>query len=144
MLPVLAGLGPFTLDHGRRGCIIVEYFRDRIDNDTANYGALDYNTRRIGEDYLLTVSAEPVLPTTRDGNHSSLVHHHCRPNAPFCAIWINLSTVDEMFMEAIRTIYPGEETFTDYYWVSVVWDPLVVFECDASKCSGFIGTMQTQ
>ncbi len=88
-----------------------------------------------GHTFLFTVDAKTVIDAGVKGNDARFVNHGCDPNC---------QTVDigkRIFIEALRTIRPGEELAYDYRIERDADDPAEVDEifachCGAAHCRG--------
>ncbi len=121
------GLGAFALRRIRRGTRITEYLGERVSHREADrrYEDRDEND---GHTFLFVVDAKTVIDAGVDGNDSRFINHSCEPN---CAAVIEKKRV---FIEAIRTIQPGEELSYDYQLGRDDDDPPDVDEIYACRC----------
>lgn len=128
------GHGVFALRRIRKGTTIVEYLGDRVTHDEANARYADKDPVD-GHTFLFTVDAKTVIDAGVNGNEARFVNHGCEPNC---------QTVDigkRIFIEALRTIRPGEELAYDYRIERDADDPQEVDEifachCGAAHCRG--------
>ena len=128
------GYGVFALRRIRKGTTIIEYLGDRVSHEApmTRYEDKDPND---GHTFLFTVDAKTVIDAGVNGNEARFVNHGCDPNC---------QTVDigkRIFIEAIRTIRPGEELAYDYRIqrdATILPDIDVVFacRCGARSCRG--------
>ena len=102
----IAGRGAFATERIRKGTRIIEYLGERISHSEAD--------RRYPEDdpseivLLFVVDKRTVVDAAVDGNEARFINHSCDPNCePVIA-------KRRIFIEAIRTIEPGEELTYDY------------------------------
>jgi uncharacterized protein len=128
------GHGVFAQRRIRTGTTILEYLGDRISHDDANtrYEDKDPND---GHTFLFTVDAKTVIDAGVGGNDARFVNHGCDPNCQ------TVNTNKRIFIEAIRTIQPGEELAYDYQIQRDADDPAdvdVIFacRCGAKACRG--------
>jgi SET domain-containing protein len=130
------GMGAFALRRIRKGTRIVEYLGERVSHAEAdrryeNKEANDAHT------FLFIVDARTVIDAGVDGNDARFFNHSCNPN---CESVIEKRRV---FIEATRTIEPGEEMTYDYQIQREEDDPPGIDEVFACRC-GFAhcrGTM---
>jgi SET domain-containing protein len=128
------GYGVFALRRIRKGTTVVEYLGDRVTHEEANARYADKDPVD-GHTFLFTVDAKTVIDAGVNGNDARFVNHGCDPNC---------QTVDigkRIFIEALRTIRPGEELAYDYRIERDADDPAEVDEifachCGAAHCRG--------
>ena len=128
------GYGVFALRRIRKGTNIVEYLGERVSHDCAN-ARYEHKDPKDGHTFLFTVDAKTVIDAGINGNEARFVNHGCDPNC---------QTVDigkRIFIEATRTIRPGEELAYDYRIQRDDDDPAdvdVIFacHCGAENCRG--------
>jgi SET domain-containing protein len=121
------GYGVFALRRIRKGTIILEYLGDRVTHEQAN-GRYANKDPVDGHTFLFTVDAKTVIDAGINGNEARFVNHGCDPNC---------QTVDirkRIFIEALRTIRPGEELAYDYRIERDADDPAEVDEIFACHC----------
>jgi uncharacterized protein len=128
------GHGVFALRRIRKGTTIIEYLGDRVTHTQADERYADKDPKD-GHTFLFTVDAKTVIDAGINGNEARFVNHGCAPNC---------QTVDigkRIFIEAIRTVEPGEELAYDYRIQRDDDDPAdvdVIFacHCGAKDCRG--------
>jgi uncharacterized protein len=101
------GYGVFALRRIRKGTTVIEYLGDRVSHAQADarYEDKDPNDNHT---FLFTVDARTVIDAGVNGNEARYINHGCDPNC-------ESTTVNKrIFIEAIRTIQPGEELAYDY------------------------------
>jgi uncharacterized protein len=101
------GYGVFAARRIRKGTTIIEYLGDRVSHAQADarYEDKDPNDNHT---FLFTVDAKTVIDAGVNGNEARYINHGCDPNC-------ESTTVNKrIFIEAIRTIQPGEELSYDY------------------------------
>src|SRR5260370_12828223 len=101
------GYGVFALRRIRKGTDIIEYLGERVSHEVAN-ARYEHKDPKDGHTFLFTVDAKTVIDAGINGNEARFVNHGCDPNC---------QTVDigkRIFIEATRTIQPGEELAYDY------------------------------
>lgn len=130
------GSGAFALRRIRKGTRIVEYLGERISHAEADRR---YETKEADDahTFLFIVDARTVIDAGVDGNDARFFNHSCNPN---CESVIEKRRV---FIEATRTIEPGEEMTYDYQIQREEDDPPGIDEVFACRC-GFAqcrGTM---
>jgi SET domain-containing protein len=124
----------FALRRIRKGTTIIEYLGERLSHARAD-ARYDDKDPRDNHTFLFTVDAKTVIDAGVNGNEARYVNHGCDPNCE--------STVRKgrIFIEAIRTIRPGEELAYDYQIQRDDDDPAdvdVIFacRCGAATCRG--------
>jgi hypothetical protein len=127
------GRGVYAARRIRKGTRIIEYVGDRISHDEAD---ARYDARPDdGHTFLFVVDDELCIDAGIGGNAARFINHKCDAN---CETIIEDRRV---FIEAIRTIQPGEELGYDYQltWESTD-DPeeLALYRClcGAGECRG--------
>jgi SET domain-containing protein len=128
------GYGVFALRRIRKGARVVEYLGDRVSHDVADTRYEDKDARD-GHTFLFTVDAKTVIDAGVDGNDARFINHGCDPNCEAVDIG------KRIFIEAVRTIQPGEELAYNYGIQRDDDDPPDVDEifacrCGAAKCLG--------
>jgi SET domain-containing protein len=128
------GHGVFALRRIRKGTTIIEYLGERVTHDEADNryedkDPLDNHT------FLFTVDSKTVIDGGVDGNDARFVNHGCDPNCQ------SATHKKRIFIEAVRTIRPGEELAYDYQIQRDDDDPPNVDEifacrCGAAECRG--------
>jgi SET domain-containing protein len=101
------GYGVFAARRIRKGTTIIEYLGERVSHAQADarYEDKDPNDNHT---FLFTVDAKTVIDAGVNGNEARYINHGCDPNC-------ESTTVNKrIFIEAIRTIQPGEELSYDY------------------------------
>ena len=128
------GRGVYATRRIRKGTRIVEYAGDRISHDEADarYDAKDEDD---GHTFLFVVDDEVCIDAGVGGNAARFINHKCDAN---CETIIENRRV---YIEAVRTIEPGEELGYDYQltWESTD-DPeelkLYACRCGSPNCRG--------
>jgi SET domain-containing protein len=128
------GYGVFALRRIRKGTTVIEYLGDRVTHDLANERYKDKDSKD-GHTFLFTVDAKTVIDAGVNGNEARFVNHGCHPNCQ------TVNTGRRIFIEALRTIQPGEELAYDYQIQRDDDDPAdvdVIFacHCGAQSCRG--------
>ncbi len=128
------GYGVFAARKIRKGTTIIEYLGDRITHAEADdrYEDKDPNDNHT---FLFTVDAKTVIDAGVGGNEARYINHGCDPNCE------STTLKKRIFIEAIRTIRPGEELAYDYQIQRDSDDAAnvdVVFacRCGAKNCRG--------
>jgi uncharacterized protein len=128
------GYGVFALRRIRKGARIIEYLGERVSHELADIRYADKDPKD-GHTFLFTVDAKTVIDAGVNGNEARFVNHGCDPNCE------TVETGKRIFIEAIRTIRPGEELAYDYRIQRDADDPAdvdVIFRClcGAKNCRG--------
>ena len=121
------GLGAFALRRIRKGTRIVEYLGERVSHEEADrrYESKDANDAHT---FLFIVDSKTVIDAGVGGNDARFLNHSCDPN---CESVIESRRV---FIEATRTIEPGEEMTYDYQIQREEDDPPGIDEVFACRC----------
>src|SRR6185437_930470 len=93
----------------RKGQRIIEYAGERISNDEAD-SRYDETGMKRHHTFLFTLTPRKVVDGAVNGNESIYINHSCDPN---CEAVIEDGRI---FIEAVRTIQPGEELAYDYQY----------------------------
>jgi hypothetical protein len=128
------GYGVFALRRIRKGTMVIEYLGDRVSHALANERYKDKDPKD-GHTFLFTIDAKTVIDAGVNGNEARFVNHGCHPNCQ------TVNTGRRIFIEALRTIQPGEELTYDYLIQRDDDDPAdvdVIFacRCGAKSCRG--------
>ena len=128
------GNGVYAARRIRKGTRIVEYLGDRITHEQADarYAAKGQDD---GHTFLFVASDRVVIDAGVDGNDARFINHSCDPN---CETVIEGGRV---FIEAVRTIQPGEELGYEY---GLTWESTddpeelarYACRCGAASCRG--------
>jgi uncharacterized protein len=128
------GYGVFALRRIRKGTTVTEYLGDRVSHEEADarYEDKDANDNHT---FLFTVDSKTVIDGGVGGNDARFINHGCEPNCE------STTQNKRIYVEAIRTIQPGEELAYDYQIQRDPEDPPNVDEifacrCGAAKCRG--------
>src|SRR5579863_445170 len=110
-----------------KGTRVIEYLGERVSHREADrrYDDKDANDNHT---FLFIVDSRTVIDAGVDGNEARFVNHACEPN---CESVIENRRV---FIEALRTIEPGEELTYDYQIQRESDDPPEVDELFACRC----------
>ena len=121
------GRGAFAERRIRKGTRIIEYLGERVSHQEADRRYEDRGARD-SHTFLFIVDARTVIDAGAGGNDARFINHSCKPNC---------ETVMEgkrVFIEATRTIQPGEELNYDYQLGRAADDPPDVDEIYACRC----------
>ena len=131
----LHGKGVFALQSIPKGTRVIEYLGERVSHREADrrYGDKDANDNHT---FLFIVDSRTVIDAGVDGNEARFVNHACEPNCE------SVIAARRVFIEALRTIEPGEELTYDYQIQRDDDDPPDVDEIFACRC-GFAGCRGT-
>jgi SET domain-containing protein len=132
----LHGRGVFALRRLARGTRVIEYRGERVSHREADrrYAGKDADDNHT---FLFIVDSRTVIDAGVDGNEARFVNHACEPNCE--------SVIEErrVFIDALRTIEPGEELTYDYQIQREADDPPDIDAIFACRCgfNGCRGTM---
>jgi len=101
------GSGVYATRRIRKGTRIVEYLGDRISHAQAD-ARYEAKGQDDGHTFLFVVDGRTVIDAGVNGNDARFINHSCDPN---CETVIEDRRV---FIEALRTIQPGEELGYEY------------------------------
>jgi hypothetical protein len=128
------GYGVFAARRIRKGTTVIEYIGDRVSHEEADarYEDKDPDDNHT---FLFTVDSKTVIDGGVAGNDARFINHGCDPNCE------STTQKKRIYIEAIRTIQPGEELAYDYQIERDPDDPPNVDEifacrCGAAKCRG--------
>ena len=121
------GRGAFALRRIRKGTRIVEYLGERVSHREADRRYEDRDSRD-NHTFLFIVDTRTVIDAGAGGNEARFINHSCNPN---CETVIEDKRV---YIEAIRTIEPGEELNYDYQLARSPDDPPDADEIYACRC----------
>jgi uncharacterized protein len=128
------GRGVFALRRIRKGTRVIEYLGDRVSHRQAD---LRYEHKPINDahTFLFIVDRSVVIDGGANGNDARFINHSCDPNCE------SLIEDRRVFIEAIRTIQPGEELTYDYQIGRDRSDPpdvdaIFACRCGAGGCRG--------
>jgi hypothetical protein len=121
------GRGVFATRRIEKGERIIEYLGERVSHDEADrrYESKDENDSHT---FLFIVDSKTVIDAGVDGNEARFFNHSCNPNCE--------SVVEKrrVYIEALRTIEPGEEMTYDYQIYKEEGDPENIDEVFACRC----------
>jgi len=128
------GSGVFALRKIRKGSTIIEYLGDRVTHEEVDERYAD-KLETDSHTFLFTVNSKIVIDAGSNGNDARFINHSCDPN---CESTIKKKRV---FIEAIRTIQPGEELSYDYAIGrddddAANVDEIFACRCGAANCRG--------
>jgi SET domain-containing protein len=128
------GYGVFAARRIRKGTTVVEYLGDRVSHAQADarYEDKDPNDNHT---FLFTVDAKTVIDGGVNGNEARYINHGCDPNCE------STTRSKRIFIDAIRTIQPGEELAYDYQIQrdsddAANVDEVFACRCGAKNCRG--------
>jgi SET domain-containing protein len=128
------GMGAFALRRIPKGTRIIEYLGERVSHQEADRR---YESKAADDahTFLFIVDARTVIDAGVDGNEARFLNHSCHPN---CESVIEGGRV---FIEAVRTIEPGEEMTYDYQIQREADDPpdideVFICRCGFADCRG--------
>jgi SET domain-containing protein len=128
------GLGVFAARRIRKGTRIVEYLGERVSHREADR-RYERRSSRDSHTFLFVVDRGVVIDAGLNGNEARFINHGCDPNCE------SVTEERRVFVEAIRTIQPGEELSYDYSIKRDRDDPpdidaVYACRCRAQDCRG--------
>jgi uncharacterized protein len=128
------GFGVFAARSIRKGTTIIEYLGERVSHQKADARYEDKDPHD-NHTFLFTVDAKTVIDAGVNGNEARYINHGCDPNCE------STTLNKRIFIEAIRTIRPGEELCYDYQIQRDSDDPpnvddVYACRCGAKSCRG--------
>jgi len=128
------GKGVYATQRIRKGTRIVEYLGDRITHEEAD-DRYEAKGQDDGHTFLFVVNDRIVIDAGVGGNDARFINHHCAPNCD------TVIENDRVFIEAVRTIEPGEELGYEY---GLTWESTddpeelknYACRCGAANCRG--------
>jgi len=128
------GYGVFALRRIRKGTTVVEYLGERVTHAQADARYEDKHPKD-NHTFLFTVDSRTVIDGGVGGNEARFINHGCDPNCE------STTLNRRIYIEAIRTIQPGEELAYDYQIDRDRDDPpdvdqIFACRCGAAKCRG--------
>lgn len=130
----IQGHGAFALRRIRKGTRLVEYTGERL-SPAAAHERYDDDSQESPHILLFTVDRRTVIDAGVGGNEARFFNHSCEPN---CEAVIDRRRV---YLEALRTIAPGEELTYDYRLerdggATAEWERRYACRCGAAACRG--------
>jgi hypothetical protein len=128
------GYGVFALRRIRKGTTVTEYLGDRVTHEEADARYED-KAPNDNHTFLFTVDSKTVIDGGVGGNDARFINHGCDPNCE------STTQNKRIYVEAIRTIQPGEELAYDYQIERDPEDPpnvdaIFACRCGAASCRG--------
>ena len=132
----IQGRGLFALRRIRRGTRIVEYTGERISYEEGDRRYDDEQMQRH-HTFLFILDGKTLVDAAVGGNEARLINHSCDPN---CETVIQDKKI---WIEAVRTIHPGEELAYDYKYerlpeYTAKDEAFYACRCGAPNCRGTI------
>ena len=130
----IQGRGAFATHRIRNGTRIIEYTGERITSKEAD-ARYENNHAKDSPVLLFVVDKRMVIDAGVNGNEARFINHSCEPN---CEAVIDARRI---YVEAVRTILPGEELTYDYNLTRDKQDDKeteaeYVCHCGAPTCRG--------
>ena len=123
----LHGQGVFAAQRIAKGSRVIEYLGERVSHAEADR-RYEHKDAADNHTFLFIVDSRTVIDAGVDGNEARFINHACEPN---CESVIEGGRV---FIDAIRSIEPGEELTYDYQIQREPDDPPDVDEVFACRC----------
>jgi uncharacterized protein len=130
----IQGRGGFATRPIRKGARIAEYLGERISHEEGDTRYVDADMKRH-HTFLFVVNSKILVDAGVGGNDARFINHSCDPN---CEVVIEQKRI---FIEAIRSIKPGDELFYDYSYDrddAEGDDSRYPCYCGSEKCRGTI------
>jgi uncharacterized protein len=121
------GSGVFAARRIRKGTRIIEYVGERVSHEEADRRYED-KPADDNHTFLFIVDKRTVIDAGVDGNEARFINHSCDPNCE------TITESRRVFIEAIRTIQPGEELSYDYQIQREPGDPKDIDKVFACRC----------
>jgi len=121
------GRGAFATRRIRKGTRIIEYLGDRVSHKEADR-RYEAKTTDDSHTFLFIVDRGIVIDGGSNGNEARFINHGCDPNCE------SVTENRRVYIEALRTIRPGEELTYDYSIGRDKDDPPDVDEVFACRC----------
>ncbi len=121
------GKGVFAAKRIPKGTRVIEYLGERITHGEADARYADHDPND-NHTFLFVVNRRTVIDANHQGNDARFINHSCDGN---CESAIEDNRV---FIDAVRTIEPGEELGYDYEIGRDKSDPPNVDEIYACRC----------
>jgi SET domain-containing protein len=121
------GSGVFAARPIRKGTRIIEYTGERVTHAQADSRYEDKDDSD-NHTFLFIVDRRTVIDAGVDGNDARFINHSCDPNCE------SVIEGQRVFIEAIRSIAPGEELAYDYQIQRDPDDPDDIDEIFACRC----------
>jgi SET domain-containing protein len=130
----IQGRGAFALRRVRKGTRLIEYVGERIGPEEAAERYDDDGTAHPHV-VLFIVDDDTLIDAAVGGNEARFFNHSCEPNCEA------VTEDGHIFLQALRTIAPGEELTYDYQLeregrFDPAWAALYVCRCGAATCRG--------
>src|SRR5260370_21747499 len=130
----LHGLGVFAARRIPRGTRVIEYRGEGVSHAEADR-RYDHKDAGDNHTFLFIVDSHTVIDAGVDGNEARFVNHSCARNCE------SVIENQHVYIDAIRTIEPGEELTYDYQIQREADDPPdidAIFECrcGVERCRG--------
>ncbi|HEX5179234.1 MAG TPA: SET domain-containing protein-lysine N-methyltransferase [Gemmatimonadaceae bacterium] len=132
----IQGRGAFARRKIRKGTRIIEYTGERVSHEEADRRYDDEHMKRH-HTFLFTLDRKTCIDAAVNGNDARFINHSCDPN---CEAVIDGAHI---YIEALRTIQPGEELVYDYQYereddATDDDEKLYPCRCGSPKCRGTI------
>jgi SET domain-containing protein len=121
------GRGVFARRRIRKGTRIIEYLGERVSHQEADR-RYEHKAADDNHTFLFIVDRRTVVDAGVGGNEARFVNHSCDPNCE------SVTERGHIYIEAVRTIQPGEELNYDYRIARDPADPPNIDEIFACRC----------
>jgi hypothetical protein len=132
----IQGRGGFAVRPIRKGTRIIEYVGELISQKEADKRYDDASMKRH-HTFLFALDSGKVIDAAVGGNDARFINHSCDPNCQA------VEEGNQIFIEALRGIAPGEELYYDYAYertsaTTPEDEALYKCLCGSAKCRGSI------
>jgi hypothetical protein len=131
------GKGAFAIKTIRKGTRIIEYVGESITPEESDRRYDDTKVKGNHHTFLFAVDSRKVIDATFGGDDSRFINHSCDPNSEA------VIESRRVYIEAVRTIRPGEELAYDYNYertpkTTKADEKLYACRCGSPECRGTI------
>ena len=125
----IAGKGAYARVRIPKGTSIIEYCGEHIDKEESEKRGQRHRDR--GMLWIFTLNETTDIDASKEGNESRFINHSCTPNCEAV-----IYDEEEIWIEAMRTIEPGEELTFNYGFEEP--DEVYPCQCNSDNCRGWI------
>lgn len=134
---LIHGWGVFSDEEISAGELIVEYRGVLIGNAVADKREQEYESAKLGSDYMFRIDSETVCDATHQGCVARFINASCTPNCHTQIITVN--GVKRIAIYAKKDIRKGEELCYDYkFELEYDESKRIPCNCGSANCRGFM------